>query len=201
LGFGVKVLLCIAAALSEGRRCRLVENADAGSRSNVHVHAVETSVIVKSAGSYAPHLTGRERVAAYLVSALQLRSSDELLDVVLPNEIREVGVAELRRADTFLLLLDPPAALEREPDGPLEFFVGDGFEDVGVEEFEQAADGLLDGGGVASREGASELDAAVEGGDAAFGAEAIPTLREEVTHQANVLGEEVGAHFGYVLAR
>ena len=59
------------------------------------------------------------------VLALQLRGGDELLDAVLADAVAELRVAELGAADALLLLLDPPAALQRQPDRPLEVLVGD----------------------------------------------------------------------------
>lgn len=83
--------------------------------------------------------------------------------------VREVRVPELRGADALLLLFHPPAALEGEPYRPLEIFVRNRLESVGVEELEQTAYGLLDGGGVAATEGAAEPDTAMQGRDPALG--------------------------------
>ncbi len=144
LGLGVEVLLGVADALAERRGDRLVQDTHAGAGAGVDVHAVEPGVVVGAAGSDRPDLARGERVGPYLVVAPHLRGEDELLYPVLPDPVREMGVAELDRAYALLLLLDPPTALEREPYGPLEVLVGDGLEGVRIKEFEETAYGLLD---------------------------------------------------------
>jgi hypothetical protein len=110
----------------------------------------------------------------------------EPFDVVLPDAVGEVCVSELGGPNALLLLLDPPSGFEGQPDGPVEVLVRYGFQSVRVEELEQAADGLLNGGGVAPGEGVPEVDATVQGGDPALGPQAVPALGEEVAHEAEV---------------
>ena len=131
---------------------------------------------------------------------LQLGRGDELLDAVLAEGVAEVGVAELHRADALLLLLHPPAALEREAHGPLDVLVGDGHLAVGVEELEQAVDGLVDRGHVAPAQGTAEEHAALEGGQAGVVAQPAPGLGDEVGDEAEVLGEEPSMELGDVPA-
>ena len=58
-GLGVKVLLGVADALAEGRRHRLVEDANAGAGAGGDVHTVEASVVVGAAGADGPDLAWR----------------------------------------------------------------------------------------------------------------------------------------------
>ena len=67
----------------------------------------------------------------------------------------ELGLAELVAADALLLLLDPPAHLERQAHGPLEVLVGDRHLGVRVEQLEQPVDGLVDGAASRGRSGAA----------------------------------------------
>jgi hypothetical protein len=69
-------------------------------------------VIVHAAGTDRPYLARFERIITYSTLALKFRGRDEPLNTVAPEHITEVRVAELRCADSLLLLFNSPPFIE-----------------------------------------------------------------------------------------
>jgi hypothetical protein len=61
------------------------------------------------AGADAPNLSGRERISADVVFALELGRDYELLDAILAECVGKLCVAKLGGDDSFLLFLHTPA--------------------------------------------------------------------------------------------
>lgn len=179
----------------------MVEDFDAAAWAIGDIDAEEAWVFAIAAGGHDPCLAWGEGIRADAVLAVEFRGGDEFLDIVFAEGVAELGIAEFCGADAFLLFLDAPAAFEGEADGPFEEVVRD--RDLGVRghEFDETADGFLDGGGVAAAEGTAEVDAARQDILAALAAELVPAFREEVADEAEVVGEDGAADFGDVPAR
>ena len=161
-GAGIEVLLRIAHRLLKRGRRRLVENSQPTARPLVDLDPTEAGVLVHAPGAQRPDLARLQRVGADAVRAGQLRRDDELLDTLFAQEVAEVGVAELRRADALLLLLHTAAQLQGEAYRPLEVLVGDPRLRGGIEQLQEAARGLVGGVDVAPVEGAAQVDPALD---------------------------------------
>jgi hypothetical protein len=108
----VKILLGVFETFRERPWRRPVENAHAAARSLGDFNPVQACPFVLPAGANGPDLAGRQRIAADLVFALQLRCDHKGFDTVWSEGVAELGVAKLRDADALLLLLDPTPALQ-----------------------------------------------------------------------------------------
>ena len=86
---------------------------------------IKPGILVQPAGTDRPYLPGRQRVAADVVFALQFRRDDELLHAIVAQRVAEMRIAELRRPDALLLLLDAASALQGQPDAPFQVLFGD----------------------------------------------------------------------------
>ncbi len=146
-------------------------------------------------------MTGRQRIQANRVSALKLWCHYELLNSVVPHTVTERRVAELRGADTLLLLLHAPAAFQRQPGGPFHILFGDFGLRRWVQQFQKRACGLLGSVRVPPAQSAPELDAALNRGNTALGAQSRPALAQEVAHKPVVIGEQRRLHLRHIPAR
>jgi len=111
-----------------------------------------------------------------------------------------VRVAELGRADALLLFLHAPPRLEGETHRPLEVDVGNLRLGQRVDQLEEPVDGLRDRREVAPAQGTTELHARLPEVHETVAAQLVPALGEEVAHEGEVLGEQVGVHLGHVPA-
>ena len=127
-------------------------------RAFVDLDAVQAGVLVHAAGADAsrpgPAPADRRRCCSRSDSS---GVATNFSTPSSPMHVAEVGVAELGGADALLLLLHPAAALQREAHRPFQVLVArPRISAVGIEQLQQAADGLVDGVGVAPAQGAAE---------------------------------------------
>ena len=195
-----EVLLGDPEALPQGGRRALVHEPHRSARGVADVDPVEAGADITGALGHRPDLPGGQWVEADRVGALELGGRDELLDAV-ADPVAELSRAELRRADAPLLLLDPPAHLERQAHGPLQLLVGHGRLRIRVQQLEQAVDGLVHRREVATGQRVGVVHPALHGRQARLRAQPAPALRDEVAHQPEVLGEVGGVELGHVPAR
>ena len=101
-------------------------------------------------------------------------------------------VAELTLEQPFLLLFHPAAGFEGQSHHPLEVLVRHRHLGVGEEKLGQAAHRLVHSLDVAAGEGAAEVDPLIHHGRSACRPQVAPALAQEITHEAEVVGEMVG---------
>jgi hypothetical protein len=121
----IKVLLGVPDAFGECRGRRPVQDADAAARTFTHLDPIQAGALVHPAGADAPDLAWRQWVGVDVILAAKLGRDHELLDSVPAQRVAELRVAELGGNDPLLLLLDPAPALQGQPDGRFQVFLGD----------------------------------------------------------------------------
>jgi hypothetical protein len=101
-----------------------------------------------------------------------------LFNPVIAHRVAELGVTKLSGTDALLLFLYPPAALHRDPQRPLQHFVGDWSIRVWRHQLDESADGILDARRVATAQGATQVNAPLVGkGSAGSGAAIDSSIR------------------------
>jgi hypothetical protein len=95
-------------------------------------------------------LSGFKRLVSDFAMALQLLSGYKLFDTFSTQRVAELGVAELRRANALLLLLDAAADFQREANGPFQTFVAALSPGLGRSASEGRTDRLVDAVDVAA---------------------------------------------------
>src|SRR5207248_2836804 len=106
---------------------RTVQDFDSAARTFGNFNAVQTRSLILGAGTDGPDLARRKRVVADLIFTLQFGRDHKLFNAFLAERVTKLGVAELSRADPFLLLLHAAAAFQSQANSPFQVFVGDGF--------------------------------------------------------------------------
>src|SRR5690606_26054260 len=112
-----------------------------------------------------------------------------------------MGVAVFGGANSLLLLLYAATSLHPYPNRPLQVLITHLHRRIGIQQLEETADGLVDGVGIATTEGPTELDATLEDACPALNAKLVPALGEEVRDEPEVVGEVLaGVELGRVPA-
>src|ERR1022692_5077992 len=138
--------------------------------------------------------------SANAVLAVKLGRGHKLLHPVIAHRVAELGITKLGGTDALLLFLDPSAALQCDPQRPLQHLVGNWSIWVWRHQLDEPANGFLGARRVAPAQGTTQVNAALEKVLPALAPQLVPALGQEIADKAEVIGKQIAAYFWQIPA-